>query len=275
MTRSLLALLFTLLAVPPLSAQAPQPPEPPAAPAAPLAAERSRPRAEGADEERPAGGLLQPDTDLIDIPTAGVLDYGGYSSRTRFFSNGGVMQWLGFGVFQRVNIGASFNVDKLIGSSSPVQLTRPDLQLKLRFFDGDRMIPAFALGFDGQGYLYDRSSQRYNQRQRGLYVTGSQEVGLPGLQAHAGMSISDFNSNAIFGYMSGSYNIQDKVLVMLEWDNIANYIDSRINMGFRVYVTQAFHLDFAARGIGQGGDYPNGVSRGAERVVMFKYSGNF
>lgn len=227
------------------------------------------------DADRKETGLLQPDTDLIDAPTAAVLDYGGYSSRTRFFANGGVMEWISFGVFQRVNIGASLNMDKLIGTASPVQLTRPDLQLKLRAYDGDRDIPAVSIGFDGQGYLYNRTELRYNQRQRGLYVTASKEVFLPGLQANAGMNISDFNSNAIFGAMAGSYDIRDKVLLMAEWDNISNYVDSRFNLGFRVYVTPAFHMDFAVRGIGQGGTYSNGVSRAPERVVMFKYTGNF
>ncbi|TPW19361.1 MAG: hypothetical protein FD126_2761, partial [Elusimicrobia bacterium] len=47
------------------------------------------------------------------------------------------------------------------------------------------------------------------------------------------------------------------------------------NMGLRTYITPSFHLDFAVRGVGQGGDYSNGVARGAERVVNFKYTGNF
>ncbi|MBI4349766.1 MAG: hypothetical protein HY553_23215 [Elusimicrobia bacterium] len=243
--------------------------------AAPAWAAPKRASGEGADADKGEGALLPADTDLIDIPTAAILDYGGYSSRTRFFSNGGVMEWLGFGVFQRLNIGASMNVDRLIGTASPVQLTRPDLQVKLRFFDGDRIIPAAVVGFDGQGYLYNRPDKRYNQRQRGFYVAGSQEVGVPGLHANAGMNISDFNSNAIFGFMGADYNIRDKVLLMWEWDNIADIDESRINMGFRTYVTPSFHLDFAVRGVGQGGSFSNGVSRGAERVVNFKYTGNF
>jgi hypothetical protein len=225
--------------------------------------------------QKDEGALVPADTDLIDIPTAAILDYGGYSSRTRFYSAGGVMEWLGFGVFQRLNIGASMNIDKLIGTASPVQVTRPDLQVKFRFYDGDRIIPAAVIGFDGQGYMYNRPEKRWNQRQRGFYVAGSQEVGVPGLHANAGMNISDFDSNAIFGFMGADYNIRDKVLVMWEWDNISNFADSRTNMGFRTYITPSFHLDFAVRGIGQGGSFTNGVSRGAERIVNFKYTGNF
>ncbi|MBI4345772.1 MAG: hypothetical protein HY553_02885 [Elusimicrobia bacterium] len=230
---------------------------------------------EAADPERGEGALVPADTELMDVPTAAILDYGGYSSRTRFFSNGGVMEWLSFGVFQRLNIGASMNVDRLIGTSSPVQLTRPDLQVKFRFYDGDRVIPAAVIGFDGQGYLYNRKDLRYDQRQRGLYLVGSQEIGVPGLHANAGMNISDFNSNSIFGFMAMDYNVRDKVLLMLEWDNVHNFVESRINMGFRIYVTPSFHLDFGVRSVGQGGHFSNGVSRAAERVVNFKYSGSF
>lgn len=266
MRSPLLALLCALSLLGAAAAQAPlDRPSPPPAKERKAAAPRSA----------SAASLLQPDIELIDVPTAGVLDQGGFSSRTRFFSQGGVMEWLNFGVFPRVNLGASLNVDKLIGTSSPVQLTRPDLQLKYRFYDGDRRIPALVLGFDGQGYLYNRPDKRYDQRQRGLYLVGTQEVGLPGLQAHAGMNISDFDANELYGMLASSLNIQDKVLFMCEWDNLSNYVDSRFNLGLRVYLIPSFHMDFSARGIGQGGDYSNGVSRGPERVVQFKYTSSF
>ncbi len=227
-----------------------------------------------APEER-GGVMLLPDTQLIDIPTAAVADHGGFSSRTRFFSNGGVVELLSFGVYPRVNIGASENIDGLIGNDPPVRITRPELQFKYRFYDGDRLIPAFAVGFDGQGYLYNRQSKRYNQRQHGLYVIGSQEIGLPGLLGHAGVSISDFDSNDIGGLLALSANIQDKVMPMMEWDNINNFHESRLNLGARFYILPNFHFDFALRGVGQGGRYSDGVVRGPERIVQFKYTGNF
>ena len=229
------------------------------------------------DTARTDGGtrLLSPDTELIDMPTAAVVDYGSFATRTRFFSNGGVLEWLSFGVFQRLNIGASLNVDRLLGTQTPVQITRPDLQVKFRFYDGTTILPALAVGFDGQGYMYNRIDHRYDQRQRGLYLVGSQEIGIPGLQANAGINIPDFDNNPVAGFMGASYNIQDQVLIMAEWDNIANFPDSRLNTGFRVYITPNFSVDFAARTIGQGGKYTNGVERGAERIVQLKYTGSF
>jgi len=230
--------------------------------------------AERAETAEPRS-LLEPETELIDLPTAAVLDQGGFSTRTRFFARGGVQEWLAFGVYPRVNIGASSNIDRIIGTDSPVQLTRPELQLKLRFYDGDRMLPSAAIGFDGQGYLYNRPDKAYNQRQRGLYVMGSQEVALPGLQFHAGTNISEFETDAVYGFLGTCYNIQDKVKLMVEWDAIRDFFNSRVNMGLSTYLTPRFHLEFSVRAIGQGGLYPNGVRRGPERVMQFKYTGHF
>ncbi|MFH1618464.1 MAG: hypothetical protein ABIG11_01010, partial [bacterium] len=74
--------------------------------------------------------VLLPDTDLIDVPTAGILDYYGFLARTRFFSGGGIMSSLGFGVLQRLNLGASLTADQLIGSASPVRFVKPEIQVK-------------------------------------------------------------------------------------------------------------------------------------------------
>ncbi|MFA6092476.1 MAG: hypothetical protein WCU88_12600 [Elusimicrobiota bacterium] len=268
MRRLLLLALLSILAAPPsLFARTRKTPR--TAKAGAAAVEEPERRFDNLDSP------IEPDTDLIDVPTAGILDVGGFATQTRFFSEGGVMEWLNFGVVHRVNLGASMNVDRLIGTGSPIQLTRPDLQLKFRFYDGDHAIPAFAMGFDGQGYLYNRQEKRYNQRQRGVYLVGSQEIVWPGLQGHAGINISDFDSNALFGFLGASLNIQDKVVFMAEWDNLNNYIDSRLNLGMKVYVTPNAHIGFSARGVGQGGNFSNGVSRGPERVFQFKYSGNF
>ena len=263
--RLLLAALLAAGPALPTAAQAPKAKKSPAA-------------AEGAPADDDGGrprGLLPPDTELVDAPTAAALDVGGFSSRTRFFNRGGALEWLGFGVYPRVNLGASLHVDRLLGTESPVQLTRPELQIKWRFFDGDRVLPAVALGYDGQGYFYNRPIKRYNNKQRGLYLVGSQEIGVPGLQAHAGMNISDFDSDSVFGMLALSLNIRDRVKLMAEWDNVSDFFESRVNLGARFYLSPSFNFDFAVRAVGQGGTFSNAVPRGPERIAQFKYIGHF
>ncbi len=265
--RALLLLLAAFLSLPAFAA------DPPSSGGGSMV--KIKPKKSSSDGPIEGGGLLAPDADLIDAPTSAVLDYGGYSSRTRFYSRGGLLQYVSFGVYQGVNIGGSMAVDSLIGSDHGVRVRAPNAQVKWRFYDGDHWLPSLAVGYDGQGNDYDSVARRYNNRQRGFFVGATQELGVPGLQAHPSLNISDFDSNAIFASIPFSYNIKDKVLLMMEWDNIQNFFDSRINAGFRVFITSHFAADFDIRAIGQGGYYANGDSRGPERIIQLRYSANF
>lgn len=219
--------------------------------------------------------ILLPDTDLVDQPTAGILDYYGFLARTRFFSGGGVMGSMGFGVLQRLNLGVSMNADQLIGTASPVKLVRPEIQVKFRFYDGGQHLPALALGYDGQGYFYDRGLKKYMEKSRGVYLVGSQEIGVPGLLLHPGFNVSDFDSNSIFGFFGANYTIEDSVSLMAEWDNINTLRGSRFNSGLRIYVTPFFHLDLSVRDIGRSGTFENGLQVKPERIVQLRYNSNF
>lgn len=224
---------------------------------------------------RVSDGAGTPDTDGIDTPTTAVLDNYGYSARSRFYSRGGLLQYLSFGVYPGINLGASVAVDGLIGDERNVRMRAPTAQVKYRFYEGDNSFPSFAVGFDGQGYRYNTGIRRFNQRQRGFYVVASKELGYPGIQLHPSFNVSDFDSNGIFGAIPLSINIRDKASILLEWDNISNWSDSRFNAGIRAYLTPNFNVDFAVRAIGAGGFYGDGAPRGPERIVQLKYSNSF
>jgi hypothetical protein len=240
------------------------------------AAEKVKIKPKGDDDSSTSSSrLLEPEVSLIDVPTAAVLDYGGFSTQTRFFAQGGVLERADFGVYNRLNIGASLNVDKLIGNDKPTRVRAPNVNVKYRFYDGEQWIPALAVGFDGQGYDYNPFGKRYNNRHRGFFVVATQEVGVPGLLLHPSFNISDFDSNSIFASIPASFNIRDRVSLMFEWDNINNFVNSRINVGARFFVTGGLHIDFALRALGQGGFYSDNTPRGPERIVQIRYSGNF
>ena len=138
-----------------------------------------------------------------------------------------------------------------------------------------RAFTSFAVGFDGQGFRYNQNDRRFNQRQRGFYEVATKELGVPGLELHPSFNISDFDSNGIFGSLPLTINIRDKASILLEWDNINNWSDSRLNAGLRVYLTPSFNVDFAVRAMGAGGFYGDGGPRGPERVVQLKYRNTF
>jgi hypothetical protein len=269
------ALAALLLVLTWASSRADEVPEAPAA-VQPI---KIKPKAAALETESPtaheAVALNAPETNVIDAPTAAVLDYGGYSSQTRFYSEGGFLEYVSFGVYHRLNLGASLSVNGLVGSDTTVRVLPPEVQVKYRLYDGNRYLPALAAGYDGQGFDYSETEKVYHDRQRGFYVAGTEELGVPGLQVHPSFNISDTASNSIFGALPLSYNILDKATVLFEWDNISNFGNSRVNAGLRVYLTSKLQADFAVRRIGQGGSFADGTSRGPERVVEFKYSSSF
>ncbi len=220
--------------------------------------------------------VISPDTALMDVPTSGILDYYGFLFTTRFFSGGGVMGALNFGVMERLNLGASMIVEKLIGSNSPIKMRRPEIQVKFRFFDGGYYLPSLALGFDGQGYFYDSATEEYMEKGHGLYVAASKEVLAPNLFFHGGLNVPDFDDNYVFGFLAANYVLEDKVSVIAEYDNFFHKDDpSRFNVGTRFYITPYFHLDLALRDLGRSSTFPNRAKRKTERIVQLRYNTSF
>ncbi|MCG2727001.1 MAG: hypothetical protein L6420_12270 [Elusimicrobia bacterium] len=227
-------------------------------------------------EKKENKDIIVPDTVLIDMPTAGILDYYGFLIKTRFFNDGGIVGNLNFGVMERLNLGASMNIEKFIGSDSDVKMVRPEIQVKFRFFDGGYYTPALALGYDGQGYFYDKNQKKYMEKGRGLFVVGSKEFGMPNLVFHGGLNVSDFDDNYVFGFLAMNYTLEDQVSFILEYDNFFHSGDpSRTNIGTRFYITPYFQLDLALREFGKNIVFSNGAKRKSERIVQMSYTTSF
>jgi hypothetical protein len=205
-------------------------------------------------------------TYVIDTPTTGMLDYGAYDLNFRLFSEGGILTRLHFGVFKMVNLGFGWEVSRAIGTQN-VTVSPPSLFLKIRPYAGGMVLPAFAFGYDGQGYFYDRDRSEYLQKEKGIFLEFGREVLLPGLVLNAGANMADFKNNTVFGFLNASFTIEEKFLFLAEYDNINYLPDSRLNAGFRLFVTDDLGVDVAARDIGAG--------RTAERILRINYVGRF
>lgn len=211
----------------------------------------------------------QPMVEVVDIPTAEILDPSTYSLAFRFYTDGGIMSRFVLGPMKRVNLGISFDGQRLIGNGDP-HLIRPSLYFKVRAFDGTDYLPALALGYDNQGYLYQESTKQFLHREKGLYLVGSHEILVPNLELHAGVNMFDFDNNAaVFGFFGATLKLASSFVLLSEWDNIRNTRDARFNLGGRFYIAPYFNIDVAARRIGYGG------GTGAERIVRLNYVGNF
>jgi hypothetical protein len=210
----------------------------------------------------------EPVVELIDIPTAEVVDHYGVASSFRFYTEGGVLTKAAFGVFPRLNIGFGLDAQRFIGNRS-TDLNRPTLNVKLRAFDGSRNLPALALGFDGQGYFFNKTTDKYDQREKGLYVVGSGEVVVPGLSLHGGLNMFDFKDDRIYGFTGVQYLFDELLGLVFEADNMFyRPRDIRLNVDNRYYVTPNFSLDLAGRDLWAG-------SRKTERILRITYSASF
>lgn len=208
---------------------------------------------------------MQGDTYLIDTPTAEVLPLRDLGIKSRFFSGGGLLTYFDFTVINRLSIGASFTFEHLIGENDQkIKALVPALQVKYRIYDGGNYVPAFALGFDNQGFGYDHDKDEYIHKAKGLYLAATKEIFLPGLVFNPGLNIStdNFEFDKLAGFSSLAYNIKDSVNLMFEWDNIHSIKKSRLNGGVRVYITENFALDFALRNFNEK----------TERIAQLKYS---
>ena len=207
-------------------------------------------------------GLLE----LVDVPTAKILDYGAYGLGFRFYEQGGLLTQLSFGVFRRLNIGVSWDNEKVIGSQDP-ETNVPALQIKVRAFDGSPRLPSFTLGYDGQGRFFDRAKDEYAERERGIFIVFGREIFASGLELHAGSNIARFKEGKIYGFFGLSYDIENRLVLFTEYDNIRNGPESRWNIGAKLFPVPWLSIDFAFRKVGSNQD--------KERIARINYVGRF
>lgn len=210
--------------------------------------------------------------EVIDIPTADVVDHYGYHISFRFGKDGALQNKTSFGVFPRLNIGFGLDGERVIGTGD-ARLNKPTINVKFRMFDGQGVLPALALGFDGQGYVYNRSSGTYEQREKGFYLVASKEIFVPNLMLHLGGNIFDFdtgNAARAFGGLSWIY--QQTIGLMFEYDNSNEYKERRINFGLRYFVTPVFTIDAVGRDIPKSA---RSSQRETERIIRLNYTGSF
>ena len=100
---------------------------------------------------------MMPPYTLVDGHTAGVLPRGHFDLKFDVYASrapgSGLITSARFGVSNRFNLGLSYGGDGLIGYRDYVEWNgMPGVFLKYRLFEETHALPAFAVGFDNQGY---------------------------------------------------------------------------------------------------------------------------
>jgi hypothetical protein len=222
-----------------------------------------------AKSDSTAKGDQSPQVEVMDIPTADILDPMTYSTSFRFYNDGGLMSRLIIGPLKRVNLGVSFDAQRVIGGGDP-HMIRPSLFFKVKAYDGSDFLPAFALGYDNQGYLYQESSKDFLHQPKELYFVGSHEIFVTQFELHAGMNVNQLDSDAtLHGFFGGTFKVTPNFQLLAEYDNIRNAPENRANLGGRYWIAPYFNIDFGARNVGR-----KSVD-GAERILRLNYVGRF
>jgi hypothetical protein len=139
-----------------------------------------------------------PPMDLIDLPTASVLERDTYDLELHTFHAGGVIFRFRLGLTEAVQIGASYGGLGVLGQGSPDWHPRPELHIRARLLDEAPGNPAWAIGFDSQG-LGDWNSglERYEFKARGIYTVLSKSyAALSGVGLHGGISYNPLEGGA-------------------------------------------------------------------------------
>jgi hypothetical protein len=196
-----------------------------------------------------------------------MLDYGAYDLNFRLFSGGGILTRLNFGVFKIVNLGFGWELANVIGTQD-ISVAPPALSVKIKPFSGGMILPSIAFGYDGQGYFYNKNTNDFTQKERGIFVLFGREFFFPGLELSFGANMNDFKTNTVYGFTNMNINIDDKLYLLAEYDNVNYFPTSRLNLGIRFFITNDLGIDLAGRDIGA-------ADRQAERIVSIDYRGKF
>lgn len=206
--------------------------------------------------------------EIIDVPTAEPIDYSTYRLGFRLYGGGGILTRATFGVFRNVNLGFAWDVKNIIGENN-VELVPPSIHLKIRFYEGDKKFPAFAIGYEAQGHYWDKAEQQYAEKERGIYMVATREMFTPGLEFSLGGNVNDFKKSVVHGFAGAEYDL-DTVSFLLEYDNLP--LDpleknQRLNAGLRFKITPDLHFELAGKNIGRNSP--------AERIIKSNYIARF
>jgi hypothetical protein len=138
-----------------------------------------------------AAGVEQP-LYAIDSPTAGILGHGEYHVRGRIGPESSILLGARLGFFGRVQVGASFGMQRVLERADVSVNDRVGFQVRVRILN-EYTTPALAVGFDSQGLgEYDEGADRYERKSPGFYGVLSKNWSIPvgDISLHGGLSYS-------------------------------------------------------------------------------------
>jgi hypothetical protein len=170
----------------------------------------------------PAGAQVFEEMVLVNSPTAGILNHGGYL----FFGSVGPRSSLLFGTkigfHDRLMIGVSFGVQEFIGRGEVDVNERPGFEVRLRIIEERVNGPALAFGIDTQGEdSYLDEDERYERKSKGFYGVFSKNYKLVrDFSIHGGVnySLENRDEEGVNFFAGFSLEIVPGFSILLDYD---------------------------------------------------------
>jgi len=163
---------------------------------------------------------------LIDSPTAGLIDKGHFGLDLRLFQGGGILARLNAGVLKRLGIGVAFGGEQIIGDQVVDWYPRVEVALRYRLIQENKLLPAFVLGYETQGYgAYE--NERYQIKSKGLFLAFSKNYlsALGQFALHGGLNLSREDQDGdedLSGWVGVDKSINEELSLVAEYDLALN-----------------------------------------------------
>jgi hypothetical protein len=223
--------------------------------------------------------LLQP-LRIIDCQTAGMLTRAHFALECRSYPNGdvtssgtGVTLSLLVALTDRINVGLGYGGDGIIGRESPTFNPHIGAMLKVRVIEESYFWPAFAVGYDHQGFGgIDAEYDGYMYKSAGFFLAVSKnylamtviQIGLHGGVNYSLEECRDIKWPNVYAGVDAGFS--EKFSLMAEYDcalnerdadaggdsahvYYANPLKGFLNFGVRWFISSSFCAEVDAKDI--------------------------
>ncbi|MFH1824088.1 MAG: hypothetical protein ABH873_02530 [Candidatus Firestonebacteria bacterium] len=192
-----------------------------------------------------------PNLDCVDTPTCNTLLRGMYNFHMRFYESGGVLTraWVGFA--STFMIGATFNLDNVIGAGN-VTGREPKILAKIKIIEDSTAFPSLAIGYEPQSFG-ELASDKYSTKPVGIYAVVTKNL-LSGLFVTGGVG----NHNVFTDFkFDTDLNVFASVILMLnpdfallvEYNDIISKDWGSLNIGLRYAFAPELRIEVDFKGL--------------------------
>ncbi|NIM19552.1 MAG: hypothetical protein GTO51_04130 [Candidatus Latescibacteria bacterium] len=186
---------------------------------------------------------------VIDHPTAGLLQNGGYHFQGRLGPESSILLGLRVGFRNFLQVGASFGMQRVFERGSVDVNDRVGFRVRVRLFE-ETESPALAVGFDSQGQgFYHGDLERYDRKSPGFYgvLSKNYALGAGFFSIHGGVNYSlereDDDDPNLFA--AAEWELVESFAILLDADAALN--DNNEGSGFGeggIYLDAALRVTY-------------------------------